>query len=159
MKTVVNGQWREALVSRTKIYVSFLLSIIFFVQSCSVPNLENPVCRDSGQAVKEFYSFHFGSDMKSSGENLALRENFLTDELKQKLSGEPSGAKDYFTATDDYPKAFRVGSCAVENENKTVLQVVLFWRDDTRNEQREIRVETIKQNDQWLINKILDESK
>jgi len=36
---------------------------------------------------------------------------------------------------------------------------VLFWRDDTRNEQREIRVETIKQNDQWLINKILDESK
>jgi len=157
MKTVVSGQW--LMGSRLKISFSCLLSIVFFVQSCSVPNLENPVCRDSGQAVKEFYSFHFGRDMKSSGENLALREKFLTDELKQKLSGEPDGAKDYFTATDDFPKAFRVGSCTVENENKTVLQVVLFWRDDTRNEQREIRVETTKQTGEWLINKIMDEPK
>lgn len=157
MRIAVGSQ--HSAVSWREIFVFCLPFLIFFVQSCSVPNLENPVCRDSGQAVKEFYSFHFGGDMKSSSENLALRENFLTDELKRKLSGEPSGAKDYFTATDDYPKAFRVGSCAVENENKTVLQVVLFWRDDTRNEQREIRVETINQNNQWLINKVLNEPK
>jgi hypothetical protein len=97
--------------------------------------------------------------MKPSDENLELREKFLTDELKQELLNQRDGAKDYFTATDDYPKAFRVGSCAVENENKTVFQVVLFWRDDTRSQQREIKVETIKQNDKWLINKIFDDPK
>ena len=92
--------------------------------------------------------------MKSSKENLQKRERFLTDELKQNLAAQVESPKDYFTATDDYPKAFRVGDCSVAGENKTVFQVVLFWKDDTRSEQREIRVETVKQNDKWLINKV-----
>jgi hypothetical protein len=150
---------RCPVFSPTKVFVFCLLALIFFIQACSVPNLENPVCADSGRVIKEFYSFHFGGDMKPSAENLQSRERFLTEDLKRKLSSEQSGAKDYFTATDDYPKAFRVGGCTVENENKTVFQVVFFWRDDTRNEQREIKVETIKQNDAWLINKIFDTSK
>lgn len=159
MRIVARSVGQLSVVGWRKVFVFCLLSLVFFVQSCSVPNLENPVCRDSGQAVKQFYSFHFGSDMKPSGENLQLREKFLTDELKRKLSSEQSGAKDYFTATEDYPKAFRVGSCTIENENKIIFQVVFFWRDDTRNEQREIKVEIIKQNDEWLINNIPDEPK
>ncbi len=157
MKSVASCQL--FVLNRLKIFVFCFLSCVFCLLSCSVPNLENPVCNDSRQAVKEFYSLHFGSDMKPSDENLELREKFLTDELKQELLNQRDGAKDYFTATDDYPKAFRVGSCAVENENKTVFQVVLFWRDDTRSQQREIKVETIKQNHKWLINKIFDDPK
>lgn len=157
MKSVVSGQ--RLVVSRIKISFFCLLSSVFCLVSCSVPNLENPVCNESRQAVKDFYSFHFGGDMKPSEENLELRGKFLTDELKQELLNQLGGTKDYFTATDDYPKAFRVGSCAVENENKTVFQVVLFWRDDTRSQQKEIKVETIKQNDEWLINKISDDPK
>ena len=92
--------------------------------------------------------------MKFSLENLQKREKFLTDELKQNLAAQTESAKDYFTETDDYPKAFRVGDCNVTNENKTVFQVVLFWKDDTRSEQREIKVEAVKQNNIWLINKV-----
>jgi hypothetical protein len=42
----------------------------------------------------------------------------------------------------------------VASENKVVFQVVLFWKDDTRSEQREIKVETVKRNDKWLIDKV-----
>ena len=92
--------------------------------------------------------------MKPSKENLQLREKFLTDELKQKLAAQTESKTDYFTATDDYPKAFRVGGCEVASENKTVFEVVLFWKDDTRSEQREINVEAVKQDDKWLVNKV-----
>jgi hypothetical protein len=92
--------------------------------------------------------------MKPSGENLQLREKFLTDELEQNLAVQTDDATDYFTATNDYPKAFRVGGCEVVEPNKTVFEVVLFWKDDTRNEQREIKVETVRQNNKWLINKV-----
>lgn len=92
--------------------------------------------------------------MKPSEENLQLREKFLTEELRQNLAAQTGEAKDYFTATDDYPKAFRVGGCELADPNKTIFEVVLFWKDDTRNEQREIKVETVKKNDKWLINKV-----
>lgn len=132
-----------------------LLASGFLLLSCSIPNLEKPQCTASRQTVKEFYSYHFDSNSKPSKENPNFREKFLTDELKQNLAAAQTDGKiDYFTATDDFPKAFRVGSCEVTNENKTVFQVVLFWRDDTRTEQREIKVETVRQNDNWLINNV-----
>ncbi len=141
-------------VSLRKIVFFLLLASCFFLLSCSIPNLEKPECTAARQTVREFYSYHFGNDMKSSKENLKLREKFLTDELEQNLAAQPDGKIDYFTATDDYPKAFRVGGCEVMNENKTIFEVVLFWKDDARSEQREIKVETVRQNDNWLINKV-----
>lgn len=92
--------------------------------------------------------------MKPSKENLELRGKFLTGELKQNLAAQTDAKTDYFTATEDYPKAFRVGKCEVVAPDKTVFQIVLFWKDETRNEQREIKVETVKQTDKWLVNKI-----
>ena len=94
--------------------------------------------------------------MKPSKENLQKREKFLSDNLKQKLNAQAETATDYFTATDDYPKAFRVGSCEIVSEQKAVFQIVLFWRDNTRSEQREIKVETVKQNNKWLIDKVIN---
>ena len=92
--------------------------------------------------------------MKPSEENLRLREKFLTAELKQNLAVQNDSKIDYFTGTDDYPKAFRVGGCEVASNDKTIFDVVLFWKDDTRTEQREVKVETVKQNEKWLINKV-----
>jgi hypothetical protein len=92
--------------------------------------------------------------MKPSIENLERREKFLTADLTRQLKQQTGEAKDYFTQTDDYPKAFRVGACEVVSPEKTVFNVLLFWRDDARSEQREVKVETIKQNGVWLINKI-----
>ncbi len=137
----------------------FLVSIIFFLQviftlSCSLPNLEKPECIDSREIVKQFYSFHFGNDMKPNFENLKAREKFLSPRLFEELKTQPETAKDYFTQTDDYPKAFRVGGCEVVSPDKTIFEILIFWKTETRTEQRATKVETVKQNGDWLIDKV-----
>jgi hypothetical protein len=133
-----------------------ILHFAFCISGCSVPNLESTECAEARNTVREFYSYHFGNEMKPSAENLKQRQKFLTEGLNQQLRQQPEReAKDYFTATDDYPKAFRVGECkAAEGENKTVFGVLLFWKDERRDEQKEIRVEVVKENNNWLINKV-----
>jgi hypothetical protein len=135
-------------------WFAFCIFHFSFSVGCSIPNLEKPECTAARQTVREFYSYHFGNDMKPSKENLKVREKFLTDGLKQNLAAQTGGKTDYFTQTDDYPKAFRVGGCEVTSDDKTVFEVLLFWKDETRSEQREIKVETVKQADKWLINKV-----
>ena len=143
--------------SKFKIQKLILLFCIFnfaFLISCSIPNLEAPECTAAREDVREFYSYHFGNDMKPSAENLKLREKFLSKALWQTLSTSNEAAKDYFTMTDQYPKAFRIGECRVISPEKTVFGVLLFWKDDRRNEQREIKVEAVKENGRWLVDKV-----
>jgi len=137
-----------------KSFLIFTFYFLIFTSACSIPNLEEPECTEARQTIKEFYSFHFGSEMKPSKENLQKREKFLSDELKRDLAAQIETTADYFTATDDYPKAFRTGECQAIDDNKTVFQIVFFWKDDVRNEQREIKVEAIRENGKWLINRI-----
>jgi len=92
--------------------------------------------------------------MHPSPENLKAREQFLTRELIKVLSASSETSRDYFTATENYPKAFRVGSCSSDSNDKVTLQVLLLWRDDTKSEQKEVHVETVKTGDAWLINKV-----
>ncbi|MFT3745009.1 MAG: hypothetical protein QM785_12040 [Pyrinomonadaceae bacterium] len=106
--------------------------------------------------MKRFYSFHFGNDMTPSPESLKAREKFLTSELVKTLSASTEQKRDYFTATDDYPKAFRVGECTAESSDKVTLQVVLLWRNEARSEQKEVKAEAIKAADNWLINKVFN---
>lgn len=130
----------------------------FFVFAvCSIPNLEKPECTDSREAIKAFYSYHFGNDMRPSRENLKLREKYLTKELTGKLSASTETARDYFTATDHFPKAFRIGSCESSGPEKTVFQVLLLWHEEEKNIQREVRVEMVKESDKWLVNRVLDQ--
>lgn len=132
-----------------------LLFFVGFQLNCSIPNLETNDCTEARNTVKELYSYHFGNDMKFTKENLKQREKFLTDNLKKQLENQPENAVDYFTATDDYPKAFRLGKCeVVEADKKVNIQIVLFWKTDTRSEQKEVQVETVKQNNNWLVNKV-----
>jgi len=135
-----------------------ILHCALCVNSCSVPNLEKPQCTAARDAVKRFYSFHFGNDMHPSPENLKAREPFLTSKLISSLSSSTETAKDYFTATEDYPKAFRVGSCTAESDVKVTLQVLLLWRGDVKSDQKEVKVETVKNADKWLINKVVAET-
>ena len=133
-----------------------ILHSAFCISSCRVPNLETPQCIEARDAVKRFYSFHFGNDMHPSPENLKIREQFLTSELVSALSASSETAKDYFTATGDYPKAFRVGECSSESDHASRFRVLLFWRDDTKSEQKEVYVETVKVSGKWLINRVTD---
>ena len=132
----------------------FLFCLAFSVAGCSLPSLEKPQCKAARDTVKRFYSLHFADDMRPSAENIKASQPFLTPVLFQGLSASSETAKDYFTQTDDYPKAFRVGSCSSDSDTKAVLQVVLLWRDDNRTEQKEVHVETVKVGGQWLINNV-----
>lgn len=123
--------------------------------SCSIPNLEEAECIEARNEVRQFYSFHFGNDMKSSAENLKQREKFLSAGLVETLSASGETQNDYFTATSDYPKAFRFGTCKTVSPGKVEFQLLLFWRDDTRNEQKELAVEAIKKQGKWLVDKVL----
>ena len=133
-----------------------LLGVGLGVIGCSVPNLEKPECTAGRGVVKRFYSFHFGNEMNPSVENLKAREHFLTAELVKGLSASSDQKKDYFTATEDYPRTFRVGECTVDSADKATLQVVLLWRDDTRTEQKEVYAEAVNIGGKWLINKVFN---
>jgi len=134
-----------------------IFNFAFLIASCgSVPNLEPPECTDSRLTVKEFYSYHFGNEMRFSAENLRQREKFLTPEYFKSLQNLQTENDIFTTNTADLPKAFRVGKCEVVEPSKTRLEVLLFWKDDTRSEQKTINAEVVKQNDKWLINKILN---
>lgn len=134
-----------------------IFNFAFLIASCgSVPNLEMPECEASRGVVKEFYSYHFGSDMKLSPENLKQREKFLTPEFVKSLQRIETENDVFTTNNNDYPKAFRVGKCQIIEPSKTNMEVLLFWKTDTRTEERAINVEVVKQGDRWLINKILN---
>ena len=148
------GSRRSAVGSRLKVAYFCLLLSATCLLACSVPNLEPPACTEARTAIREFYSFHFGNDMKFSPENLKLRERFLTAELSERLAAAQEGVDPFTTGTSDFPKAFRVGECNEISPAQTEFQVLLFWRDDTRNEQREIKVAATQQNEKWLIDKV-----
>jgi len=136
----------------------------FFLQFCillfavsipgCIPNLEDPTCSEARNAVREFYSFHFGNDMALSPESLKMRERFLSPKLFREISSAQEGTDPFTTGTTELPKAFRVGECRAIDPDKAEFQVLLFWRDDVRNEQREIKAIAVKQNDKWLMDSI-----
>src|SRR6476619_5345889 len=107
----------------------FTLGLLFLfclvAAGCSLPSLEKPQCTAARDTVKRFYSLHFADDMRPSAQNIKASQPFLTPVLFQGLSASNETAKDYFTQTDDYPKAFRVGSCSSDTNTKAVLQVIL----------------------------------
>lgn len=147
---------RRSYSLRVSGVICLIIAVLAFSAGCSIPNLEDPECTDARNAVREFYSYHFGNDMTPSPENLKLREKYLSRELYATLSAAPAGDTDYFTGTSDLPKAFRVGTCKVVSPDKTLLQVLLFWRTDVRNEQRAINVEAVRENEGWRVNKVTE---
>ena len=154
MNSKFKVQGSKSKVQSLKLFCLFVL--IFFANSCglSVPNLEQAECSQARIRVKEFYSFHFGNDMKPSSENLLQREKFISADLIRQLQQQTGETQDYFTKTEEYPKAFSVGKCEVISPENAAFEILLFWKNDVRSEQRGIKVETVKENNNWLINKV-----
>lgn len=136
------------------IRVLFALLVSFGVTACSIPKLESPACTESKNAVREFYSYHFGNEMKFTSEGLQHRAKFLSPEFAASVAGSKEGTDPFTTGTDDIPRAFRVGECREVSPERTESNVLLLWRDDSRTEQRQIKVESVDKNDTWLVNKI-----
>lgn len=143
---------KSTLRASTSLRLIFLIAL--GATACSVPRMESPACSESKNSVREFYSYHFGNDMKFSAEGLKLREKYLTPEFAKAVAGSAEGTDPFTTGSDDIPKAFRVGECREISPERTESSVLLFWRTDERTEQREIKVEAVDKNDTWLVNKV-----
>jgi hypothetical protein len=130
------------------------LTLLTTTFSCSLPNLETPECAEARDSVKRFYSLHFANQQRPTDEYVKAREEFLSEALSGPLSSFDPQKGDYFTRTQDFPKAFRVGTCRAESAESSIIQVLLLWRDDTRNEQNEVKVRTVKAGDRWLIDSV-----
>lgn len=132
-----------------------ILSFALAAASCGIPNLETPECAAARDAAKQFYSFHFGNEMRSSAENLKMRERFLTPDFYKKLAvdvtGVPPTVKDYFTLSDDPPRTFKIGECKAATPTNAEMQIQLYWRDDQKTVQQEVVASMVKQNDKWLL--------
>jgi hypothetical protein len=152
MRSVGSGQSIVDVVHIAAVCVCLALAVVS--AACSIPNLEAPECTAARGTVRELFSYHFGNDMYFSPDNLAAREKFLTPEFAAALKSSTPGS-DPFTLTreDDPPKAFRVGTCEA-SASKASVQVLLFWKTDTRSEQRELNAEVVKQGENWLVNGI-----
>jgi hypothetical protein len=131
-----------------------ILHCALCIFGCSIPNLEDPVCTEARTDVREFYSFHFGNEMSLSPDNLKKREPFLTPRFFQEVSNEREGVDPFTSGTTEQPKAFRVGECRAASSTKAEFQILLFWRDDIRNEQREVEAVVVRNGDKWLIDDV-----
>ena len=131
-----------------------LIAAAIFAAGCSVPKLEAAECSASRPALREFYSAHFGGDMLFSKERLEEKRRFLSERFYQSLTAATGDADPFTSVTADVPRAFRIGNCEKSAEGRTTFEVLLFWRDDARTEQRAIRVELERSGDSWLIDKV-----
>ena len=132
-----------------------LLLIAYCSLACSIPNLESASCIDSRNALREFYSFHFGNSMSFSQDDLKAREKFLTPEFAARLRNSQEGTDPFTTGTSDIPKAFRAGECREISPERTAIEVLIFWKNDERSEERKINVEMAKRGDNWLVDNVV----
>ena len=125
---------------------------ILMTLGCSVPNLESPACSQAQDAVKQFYSFHFGND---SGEaaDASSRRRFLTDQMYTSIEHSQQPV-DPLTTFAEPPTTFKVGTCEERGPAAADIEVQLYWRNDNQTLQREIKVGAVKDGDRWLINKV-----
>ena len=138
---------------RKLLLASVFLSLTW-VNSCSLPNLESTSCSEARNTVRRFYSVHFANEIRPTGENAQESSSYLTERLARYLAAFPADGKDYFTQTDNFPKAFRVGSCISETEDVATFQVMMLWRDDSRDDQSEVTVKTVRSGEKWLIDNV-----
>ncbi len=138
-------------VMRKIILIILPFAFCLFTFSCSIPNLESNECQQARDPLKRFYSYHFGSEMQPSEKYYETRREYLTASFGNFVSKKITDKRDFFTLEQDYPKAFRVGGCETIEPNRVKFEVLLFWKDDTRSEQKKISVEMIKEDEKWLI--------
>lgn len=139
---------------RKLLFILPFAACLFTFAACSIPNLESNECQQARDPLQQFYSYHFGNDMQPSEKYYKDRKDYLTASFGNFVSKQITNKRDFFTLEEDYPKAFRVGSCKTIAPDRAEFGVLLFWKTDTRSEQREIKVEVVKENEKWLIDKV-----
>ena len=132
----------------------FALCIVhcaFFITTCSIPNLESSECVEARDSARQFYSFHFGNEMRPGADNFKARERYLTPRYFASLAKYPENGTDPFTLTTDYPRTFKLAECKATSPTDIDLKIQVYWRDDTRTEQQEVQANFVKQDGKWLL--------
>jgi hypothetical protein len=131
-----------------------VFSFVFLTAGCSLPNLEMSECSAARDSARQFYSFHFGNDMKPTAENIKLRERFLTPEFFQESMKEIETVRiDPFTGTDPPPTTFKIGKC-VSDQKEADFEVQLYWRTDAATKQDKTNVALVNRDGRWLVSQI-----
>ena len=139
---------------RTMQNLVFALCIVhcaFFIASCSIPNLESAECVEARDSARQFYSFHFGNEMKPGTDNFKARERYLTPRYFASLATYPEAVRDPFTLTTEYPRTFKLAECKAASPSSIDLKIQLYWRDDLKTVQQEGQANFVKQDGKWLL--------
>lgn len=121
------------------------------IGACSIPNLEKAQCAEARDSVKQFYSWYLGTDAEAKSRQPEIFRKFVSTGLPvdpEKWQSDP------YLLTNNFPKSFRVAECNTQSSEKTNFNVILLWHDGSRSEQKNIRVETLRNNGSWLISKV-----
>jgi hypothetical protein len=144
--------WKRSLTLSASATLRFALLVL--LAGCSIPNLESASCIESRNSLREFYSYHFGNSMTFSIDDLKAREKFLTPKFAERLRGTKEGTDPFTTGTTDIPKTFRAAECREVAPERTSFDVMLYWKNDERTEERKINVEMVKHGDAWLVDNV-----
>lgn len=132
-------------------FLPFIFCVLL-AAGCSVPTLEPESCSDARGSLKKLYSMHFDRGFEPDDRYREERGEFISDRLKGEIDGQ-SGF-DYLTQTGDPPKAFRIGKCTETGKDAVSFGVLLFWKDEQRDEQREINASMIRNSGGWAVDKV-----
>jgi hypothetical protein len=136
-----------------RIFVITVAVACVFATACSLPALESPQCTDARETVRKFYSFHFGNDIAYTVEDIEKRKPYLTDEFAAKQTAYGT-TFDPFTLAEDPPRTFKLGECTFIDREKVAFRVQVYWRDDSTTVQKDLRLELVAKDGNWLINNI-----
>ncbi len=141
------------LSSRTAngLFTVFLLAGICTSFACSLPNLEKPECSQARDHVKQFYSWHLGTDADERELHPEMTRKFVSPFFS---TDSRDWERDQYTLSTNVPKSFRIGKCEVIEPDKVKLQVQLLWRDDNTSRQTDVTVSAIRSGDVWQIAKV-----
>lgn len=142
--------WRLAGVLRAGLLCCLLL-LVSGQLGCRFYSLEPVECTEARVTAKQFYSFHFGNDMRATAENYKSRERFLTPRYYTALAAAAEGSLDQFTLTQDHPKTFKIGECKADSATNVDLQIQLYWRDDYNTVQQEVVANMVNESGNWLL--------
>mgnify|MGYP003382221551 CR=1 FL=1 len=136
---------------RNLVFALCIVHCAFFIASCSIPNLESAECVEARDSARQFYSFHFGNEMRPTAENFKARERYLTPRYFAALANYPDNEHDPFTLTKDYPRTFKLAECKAASPDSIDLKIQLYWRDDLKTVQQEVQANFVKQDGKWLL--------
>ncbi len=118
-----------------------------------MPSLESPQCTEARDTVKQFYSWHLGTDADVKAGHPEIYKKYVSSEFLTTDRGSNWESDPYFLSLNS-PKTFKIGTCKQIDQQKVDLQVQLYWRDNEKVTQKEVHVEAVKTGDTWLINKV-----